>query len=64
MLNDAGEMTMARTAATGAHTAEQLLSVLVIIKADVAEEFVFVVVHYFDVLNIGFVVMKQQFEQL
>jgi hypothetical protein len=45
MFNDAGEMTMARTAATRAHTAEQLLSVLVVIEADVAEEFVFFVVH-------------------
>jgi hypothetical protein len=49
MLNDAGEMTIARTAATRAHTAEQLLSVLVVIEADVAEGF-FVVVHYFDFL--------------
>jgi hypothetical protein len=45
VFNDAGEMAMARTTATGTHAGEQLLSVLVVIEADVADGTFFCVVH-------------------
>jgi hypothetical protein len=45
VFNDAGEMAMARITATGTHAGEQLLSVLVVIEADVADGTFFCVVH-------------------